>query len=141
MIRQNLLFFFNSWLIESEHARSVLNGNKIYNADLKAGLIPIKSYPEDRKVYSLYELPSAEILSQTIPTLLHHNAGIPERAYKIQGSIGQGNPAEIPWICVFDLEITSSAQDGYYIVYLFKSDMSGFTPNNFNFIAFSSTKA
>ena len=45
--------------------------------------------------------------------------------YKIQGSIGQGNPAEIPWICVFDLDITKSAQDGFYIVYLFTSDMSG----------------
>lgn len=45
--------------------------------------------------------------------------------YEIQGSAGQGNWAEIPWICIFDKQITTSAQKGYYIVYLFRSDMSG----------------
>jgi|UniRef100_UPI0040479ACF 5-methylcytosine-specific restriction enzyme A len=125
MIRDNLISFFNSWSLDSDTARHILSENKEFNAKLKAGKISGKSYPEDKKIYSLYELSSAEVLSKSIPFQLYKKAGIPEKKYKIQGSIGQGNPAEIPWICVFDLDITSSAQDGFYIVYLFKSDMSG----------------
>lgn len=45
--------------------------------------------------------------------------------YKIQGSAGQGNLAEIPWIGVFDRDITVTAQKGYDIVYLFRADMTG----------------
>lgn len=39
------------------------------------------------------------------------------------GSAGQGNWAYIPWIGVFDKSISTSAQKGFDIVYLFSSDM------------------
>lgn len=45
--------------------------------------------------------------------------------YKIEGSAGKGKWANVPWICIFDKDITETAQKGYYIVYLFKADMSG----------------
>lgn len=44
--------------------------------------------------------------------------------YKV-ASAGIGYWTEIPWIDVFDREITESAQKGYYVVYLFREDMSG----------------
>ncbi|GAP02894.1 hypothetical protein FPFC_030740 [Fructobacillus pseudoficulneus] len=40
------------------------------------------------------------------------------------GSAGKGNWATAPWIGVFDTDITRSAVRGFYIVYLFSSDMS-----------------
>jgi len=43
-----------------------------------------------------------------------------------KGSVGQGNKTEYPWLCIFDTNITRSAQFGLYMVYLFKKDMSGF---------------
>jgi len=43
-----------------------------------------------------------------------------------KGSVGQGNKTEYPWLCVFNTNITRSAQFGIYIVFLFKKDMSGF---------------
>ncbi len=46
--------------------------------------------------------------------------------YKIKASVGGGNWANIPWIAIFDKLITENAQQGYYPVYLFKEDMSGF---------------
>lgn len=46
-------------------------------------------------------------------------------AYKLHGSPGEGNWTDVPWIAVFDKDITLSAQRGYYIVYLFCEDMSG----------------
>lgn len=48
-----------------------------------------------------------------------------ETRYKIDGSAGKGNWTECPWIGIFDLLITNTAQSGYYPVYLFKADMSG----------------
>jgi len=125
MIRENLASFFKNWQIDKARATEVLSENKKYNSDLKSSKIPGKTHPADKKTYSLYNLNSASIISKELPTLFHTKAGLPKSKYKIQGSIGQGNPAEIPWICVFDLDITKSAQDGFYIVYLFTSDMSG----------------
>ena len=51
---------------------------------------------------------------------------IDDSKYLIEGSPGKGNWATIPWISIFDKEITTSAsKEGYYIVYLFCADMSG----------------
>ncbi len=46
--------------------------------------------------------------------------------YLIKASIGAGQKSEIPWLCIFNRRITTSATKGIYICYLFKSDMSGF---------------
>lgn len=43
----------------------------------------------------------------------------------VKGSVGKGQWASIPWLCVFDKRITNTAQKGFYIVYLFSEDMSG----------------
>lgn len=45
--------------------------------------------------------------------------------YKIKASVGNGQWAAVPWLSIFDKEITESAQRGYYIVYLFTADLSG----------------
>jgi 5-methylcytosine-specific restriction protein A len=44
---------------------------------------------------------------------------IPATAYLVVGSAGQGNWAEVPWVSIFDEVVTTSAQRGYYVVYLF----------------------
>jgi MoxR-like ATPase len=43
---------------------------------------------------------------------------------KIQGSVGMGNWATVPWIAILDRRITETTQHGEYIVYLFAEDMS-----------------
>jgi len=48
-----------------------------------------------------------------IPESIVHMASISD-AYKVQGSPGRGNWAEIPWIGLFDREVTTSAERGYY---------------------------
>jgi hypothetical protein len=45
--------------------------------------------------------------------------------YKISASAGNGQWAVIPWLSIYDRKITESAQEGYYIVYLFTADLSG----------------
>src|SRR5260370_40131791 len=36
----------------------------------------------------------------------------------VEGSAGAGNWAAVPWISVFDPAITTTATQGYYVVYL-----------------------
>ncbi|HIE80022.1 MAG TPA: DUF3578 domain-containing protein [Nitrospinaceae bacterium] len=43
----------------------------------------------------------------------------------VQGSAGQGNWARCPWVAVFDILITETAQTGYFPFYLFREDMKG----------------
>jgi MrcB-like, N-terminal domain len=42
-------------------------------------------------------------------------------AYRVKGSAGAGNQAEIPWVSVMPLEL-KGASEGRYIVYLFAAD-------------------
>ena len=48
---------------------------------------------------------------------------IDDNRYTIDASLGKGNWVSIPWIGVFDKDISVSATKGYYIVYLFSYDM------------------
>ena len=40
-----------------------------------------------------------------------------------EGSVGQGNWADVPWLGVFNPESTTSATQGIYVVYLFAADL------------------
>jgi 5-methylcytosine-specific restriction protein A len=44
--------------------------------------------------------------------------------FKVEGSIGKGNIARVPWVGIFRKSVTESAENGYYIVLLFAEDMS-----------------
>jgi len=68
-------------------------------------------------------LTSANALKNELPGLLKKASSL-YYGYKFKGSVGQGQLADLPHLCIFDTEITYSAQRGYYIVYLFKEDMS-----------------
>jgi len=48
-----------------------------------------------------------------------------EVRYKVHGSTGRGKWSDCPWIAITDILITDSIQTGYYLIYIFKADMSG----------------
>lgn len=50
---------------------------------------------------------------------------IDDKSFMVKGSTGQGRWADCPWIAILNLLITDTPEDGYYLVFLFKSDMSG----------------
>src|SRR5262249_41432029 len=66
----------------------------------------------------------AQIITKTLPEYITGLIGAPTR-YKVEGSAGKGNWAGCPWISIFDISVTESAQSGYYPVYLFREDMTG----------------
>jgi 5-methylcytosine-specific restriction protein A len=51
---------------------------------------------------------------------------INDERYIVKGSVGVGVWSSVPWLAIFDRFVTTSAQNGYYPVFLFKEDMSGF---------------
>lgn len=65
-------------------------------------------------------------LRNDLPNKIYDLLDLDNDVFKVTGSVGQGQWAEIPWLSVFLKDITTTATNGYYIVYLFKSDMSGF---------------
>lgn len=72
-------------------------------------------------------LPDHRAIFETLPEMFEQWVSEPSRTanirYKIKASIGQGNKAEIPWICIYNTAITRSVESGYYIGLLFAADM------------------
>ena len=57
-----------------------------------------------------------------IPREIYSTGIVNSRDYLVTGSVGQGNWANVPWVCIFDRSITTSATKGVYIVYLLAKD-------------------
>lgn len=68
--------------------------------------------------------PLAEFLRNDLPVTIFKILGEDGRLM-CKGSAGQGNWARGPWAAIFDKLITTTAQSGYYPVYLFREDMAG----------------
>ncbi len=68
-----------------------------------------------------------DIFRQELPSLLgeylRDNPDFAQDNYQIKGSIGMGHWAKVPWLAVLDKEITTTTQEGVYVVYLFSEDM------------------
>jgi 5-methylcytosine-specific restriction protein B len=72
------------------------------------------------QTFARHEL--GQFVRREIPEGLAQLPYIDDR-YKIQGSVGMGNWATIPWIAIMDKSETESTQQGVYVVYLFAEDM------------------
>ena len=97
---------------------NILNASRVYLADYER----YETSPPPREV-SEYE--SYRYIVQNLPALIKGRSAARPTNYKYQGSVSTGNMAKIPWVCIFDTDITDSATQGYYIVFLFKEDMTG----------------
>lgn len=63
-----------------------------------------------------------KLVERDIPKALESMTGIGP-SYNIQGSTGKGNTSPAPWVAILDSRITVTAQDGYYVVYLFSIEL------------------
>ena len=66
--------------------------------------------------------PFGTFVRTEIPGALYDTGLVGRDKYLIMASVGAGNWAMIPWICIFDRSITTSATKGVYIVYLLSKD-------------------
>jgi hypothetical protein len=125
--------FFQRFNVWNNEDKSQILINKIYNKSFNSlsirgniknvfnnYLTDVNTFNADEnRPRSKSDYTSAESLVKTIPNQI--NKFIDKDLYFCKGSAGEGVFAEIPWIGIFDKEITNSAQSGYYIVYLFDS--------------------
>lgn len=63
-----------------------------------------------------------ELITKQIPQTL--SGVFPEDTFKIKGSVGAGRLSDTPWVAVMNKKITSTTQEGVYIVFLFNKDFN-----------------
>lgn len=61
---------------------------------------------------------NSKIITTVIPEILREKLSLND-TYKVYGSVGKGRWSEIHWFAILDKSITTSTEDGYYIVVLF----------------------
>lgn len=66
--------------------------------------------------------PLGNYFRNDIPEVFYSSGLVEPSTYLVNGSVGQGNWAAVPWIGIFDCRITTSATKGVYIVYLLAKD-------------------
>ena len=70
--------------------------------------------------------PTSVSMSDPAPLLLRASKDLLSRlapaGFQVKGSAGAGNLAQVPWIAFLDPDVTESAQEGIYVVYLWSVD-------------------
>lgn len=90
---------------------------------LRNQLLQVMEHYLQAKRDSISKHPIAHLVTHEIPTIIRQFHFVNRERYLVEGSVGKGNWAAIPWIAVMDKTVTTSTQRGYYIVYLFSEDM------------------
>lgn len=67
--------------------------------------------------------PLGSFVRREIPQLIKSLPFIDSSQYIVKASVGQGNWTNVPWIAIMNKYITTSTQEGFYLVYLFSEDM------------------
>lgn len=97
--------------------------NKALEVNLKELFSEVMNNYRKAKTQSFSGHPLGNLVRHTIPQELMKLDFIEKHSYKVQGSVGMGNWAKVPWIAIMDKRITETTQKGEYIVYLFSEDM------------------
>lgn len=67
------------------------------------------------------EHPVAQSIRDEGKKIIESNLPRNLKDYKVEGSAGRGQWADIPWVSIYNLSVTGKASQGYYVVYLFPS--------------------
>lgn len=103
--------------MEFSHAAYVYTLEKGYLSEFTRRFI--KEYPIEKENKF-----AGNDFGKYIRTTVKNNIAniIDDENYIVKGSVGQGNWAGVPWVAIFDKDVTDSAQKGEYIVYLLSAD-------------------
>lgn len=83
----------------------------------------LKGYPSARLHDTFAGHAMGNIVRKQIPDAICAETAIPDN-YTVKGSVGQGSWATVPWLAIMDKRITTTTQNGTYIVFLFSEDGS-----------------
>lgn len=91
---------------------------------LKEYFQKILSEYESVKENKIWDCSVVNLLKTDLPREIKKLTNLDLR-YLFEGSVGHGNFSEVPWFRIYEEEISPSAQEEYYIVYLFDAKMQG----------------
>lgn len=80
-------------------------------------------YPHARDFEEFKSNSLGNVVRNELPASLRNSNALCD-TYIVKGSVGQGGWAVVPWIAIMDSRITTTTQNGVYIVYLFAEDGS-----------------
>lgn len=100
-IKENLIAFNESWESYVEECRVEENG---------------KEYFRNTKDHI-----SHEIFINSFPKVFENL--VDTKKYSIKSSLGEGNTAAIPWLCIMHKQVTESVTDRFYVAYLFSRNV------------------
>lgn len=63
------------------------------------------------------------LINKDMPKKIQDN--FPVSKYKVWGSVGMGQYAEVPWVAIMDPQISTTTQEGFDIVFLFHPEGKG----------------
>lgn len=77
---------------------------------------------KNAKGRALKDDPLAKFICDKAPEAFYETKIIDTGKYEVKGSVGHGNWATTPWLAIFDRSVTTTAQEGVYIIYLLSSN-------------------
>lgn len=95
---------------------------KVSDDTLKSMFDRILNEYSDAKKEKFAQHPMGSFFRKNIPSLIYSTGIVNSHTHLITGSVGQGNWATVPWFCIFDRSITTSATKGIDIAYLLSTD-------------------
>ena len=81
----------------------------------------IREYPNEKKE-SYGNNALGEFIRRKVPEKIFKTGIIKKEEYIVKGSVGTGRWTAIPWVAIYDINVTNSAQKGEYIIYLLSVD-------------------
>lgn len=91
--------------------------------NIREGLEKIFEEYDKAKTQSFGGNETAQFIRNGFAQIIKDSGVLGKRDLQIYGSAGVGNWSTIPWIGIFNPQITTSAKHGVYVVYLFASDL------------------
>tara|TARA_R110001599_G_scaffold244486_1_gene444523 strand:+ start:1170 stop:2216 length:1047 start_codon:yes stop_codon:yes gene_type:complete len=90
----------------------------VSSGGIKALFLEVLNSYQNARGESFAKHQMASLIRDSIPNVIRPWISDGQR-YLVKGSPGQGGWADVPWVATFDRLVTESAQNGYYLVYLF----------------------
>lgn len=84
-----------------------------------------EAYMADKEKEFSKECKSWKIFTEEIPNQIKCKLDLYKEKYEVKGSIGKGGFSDVPWVGIFNKNITTSAQNGIYLVQLYAYDGRG----------------
>ena len=82
----------------------------------------LDNYIQGKKEKNGKDAAAWKAIRDSAPEKVYETGLVDAKKYLVKGSVGKGVWADVPWLGVFRKDITTSAQNGVYIVYLLSSD-------------------